>query len=635
MSIIDTQNEKQIRDPMDVHATLNYRMDPSVYDLTFSVLGQKAVDENVNVALDNDKWDMRTLADFQGSGFLLDGNAEFSDGTAGSLESGKIGVRTHIGGKTIIEVSAAHEIPGITITILDGEGTITANGIEYSASRMVVIPVNGTHIRLECQSTAADRRLEIASIIPGITLQIDNDNLISCSLSLRSNTSIVDSAWEVSEIEIQAYWPYDISEAVSNMGNDVPVVYYAGYGGDVSRPRYFYLSEKVAMQDHVITIKGEDASAKLDRQTVTSRLINTIAKSGRRQLYQDFFKDIITKSGIKIRYDESKEYAIGNSGTSTKAYSMQLASEQSAREHVANIMNLVRIKGTDEFWPSFVDAGYPCLTWRYPRADSCNRGYGQWTIKEEDCGDVVREADRNVSAIRSSLEDYGFDTSAVRDSKWRKLKESNVKKAGTPYSFQDEESFYYDFKVSNGYSLRKNADHKNHKATWKASHKTISYTRYNKKGTKKYITEASYKRLSSSSKKHYKRVTLYKNKTILYGKKVTLSPAVKRGDNYFYGAKTIVHPERRPGMTMETEPLVLGRVYSGSTWIFPDYRTLFNRSNITGSFTWKGDPRMQPRDIFNFIHKDGTSEICTIENITLTHEGGGTKAEITYRAGVC
>lgn len=58
------------------------------------------------------------------------------------------------------------------------------------------------------------------------------------------------------------------------------------------------------------------------------------------------------------------------------------------------------------------------------------------------------------------------------------------------------------------------------------------------------------------------------------------------------------------------------------------------RSNKTISFTWKGDPRIQPRDIFTFRELDGTADKWTFENITLTHEKGGTMAEITARKGV-
>jgi hypothetical protein len=59
-----------------------------------------------------------------------------------------------------------------------------------------------------------------------------------------------------------------------------------------------------------------------------------------------------------------------------------------------------------------------------------------------------------------------------------------------------------------------------------------------------------------------------------------------------------------------------------------------NRSNETGSFTWKGDPRMQPRDVFTWHFLDGTTELRTVETINLKHEGGGTVATITYLKGI-
>ena len=83
---------------------------------------------------------------------------------------------------------------------------------------------------------------------------------------------------------------------------------------------------------------------------------------------------------------------------------------------------------------------------------------------------------------------------------------------------------------------------------------------------------------------------------------------------------------------------------------------ILDTSNVVGSFTWKGDPRMQPRDYVELVEQDenlaeengvflqtengediivNQSRIITIENITLTHEGGGTVAEITYREGRC
>ncbi|MBR3321322.1 MAG: hypothetical protein IKG04_05315, partial [Exiguobacterium sp.] len=82
---------------------------------------------------------------------------------------------------------------------------------------------------------------------------------------------------------------------------------------------------------------------------------------------------------------------------------------------------------------------------------------------------------------------------------------------------------------------------------------------------------------------------------------------------------------------------VTNETFDDNKQLYPNEacKSLLDRSNIKGSFVWKGDPRMQPRDVVEFHRLDGTVEEITLENITLHHEGGGTYAEITYRKGVC
>lgn len=91
--------------------------------------------------------------------------------------------------------------------------------------------------------------------------------------------------------------------------------------------------------------------------------------------------------------------------------------------------------------------------------------------------------------------------------------------------------------------------------------------------------------------------------------------------------------------------------------VLPDYglESIAKRPREFGSFTWKGDPRMQPRDVFTLVGREyvlaneddfeltdengntiesSPSYDCTVETITLTHEKGGMIAEITYRKGI-
>jgi hypothetical protein len=283
MPTIDEENRKAIRTPFEVHCGLSGR-DTKV-DLTFSGITGAVTDTNVSEALDNEHWDMRNLTDLSGGGFPLDGSCSLYDPSlTGSLENGKLGLRSRLGETVTVTVNAKTDIAALTIAVTsDAAGTITANGTDYAAGRIVVIPVNDKSITLSAKSLDEASRIEIASITPGITLEFNNENLVSCTLALRSDLSIVSPSWQVSEIEIQAYWPDDISEAISNVGDDVPVWYYSGYEGDYSKVRSFYLSEKASMENNVITIKGEDMSAKLEEKNNISQVLNSTGGNGRKR----------------------------------------------------------------------------------------------------------------------------------------------------------------------------------------------------------------------------------------------------------------------------------------------------------------------------------------------------------------
>jgi hypothetical protein len=594
MPTIDEENRKAIRTPFEVHCGLSGR-DTKV-DLTFSSITGAVTDSNASEALDNEHWDMRNLTDLSGGGFPLDGSCSLYDPSlTGSLENGKLGLRSKLGETITVTVNAKTDIAALTIAVTsDAAGTITANGTDYAAGRIVVIPVNGTSITLSAKSLDEASRIEIASITPGITLEFNNENLVSCTLALRSDLSIVSPSWQVSEIEIQAYWPDDISEAISNVGDDVPVWYYSGYEGDYSKVRSFYLSEKASMENNVITIKGEDMSAKLEEKNNISQVLNSTGGNGRKTLYNRFVK-FITDSGVRI---SSRETA-PETNSNTSSYTL-IFDEQSSREIIADIMNLSH---NGSFWPAFVDAGIPSVTWSKP--------VKKWDIYEEDCGDVVRSVERNIAKIKTDS-DYGLLSKAVRSGKLTTLETKNVK-ANEGYSHNPDGYWWY-LTVSNAKSVLATAN----RIVWTAKKSTVS----------KKVKEKTKKRYKTGKKKGqpiYKTVTKKLNQCIVKGKEVTLTKE----------QSAIIHSGKRPGSTVSVDPIAHGKIYSGTTLLYPNYAYLFNRSNITGSFTFKGDPRMQPRDVFSFHRLDGNVETCTIETITLTHESGGTKAEVTYRKGIC
>lgn len=581
---IAIENAKQIRDPMRVSVTMSNRT--TDVDVSVSASGDiAAMDSNVSTSIDADAWSMRGLADFQGEGFLVDGSCQaYNSALAGSLENGKIGIRSTIGGTMTIRVTSTARIIALTIEIDSGEGTITANGDVYEIAQVVVVPVNGTSITMVVASSDPGRRVEIASITPGVTLELNNDNILYCTLALRSDLSMVEPSWPVSEIEVQAYWTADISEIVANLNDNVPITYQAGYPGNYSTVRLFYLSEPVDVDRNIITIKGEDASARLENKQIELQRMDTDNKSGHAKLYQ-FFRDAIKACGIKPSYVQAAPSNVSVSSAVTRSAVLQ---ERSTREYVQDIINLCHV-GT--FWPLFVDAGIPRITWSKPTK--------KWDIYEEDCGDVVRTVDRNITKLTTDDEN-GLHSNAARENTFVNL-----------YADNDDGALGDALIVTSGVNVIKNFDD--------------YYWAYSVTGQ---TTTRVWTRLQSlcfrPTKTSVKKGSVWYDRVKVQGKPLTIAN----------GVAAIAESTNRPGVTAEISPLTLGRVYMGGTFVYPNYNHLFSRSNVTGSFLWKGDPRMQPRDVFYFHRLDGTVETCSIESIEMTHEGGGTTAAISYRLGV-
>lgn len=806
MSItINSENAKQIRKPMEVYCTFISQEEGNKLSISIpDTSGIKIRDTNYLDTLVNNNIAIRKLTDLANGGFVADGTASFFDGnTVGSQSAGKLGIQTNIGGRVVMNITGTKRINSLTIAIAEGTGTITANNVAYPTSRLIVIPVNAQSVQVTAQADP-DSRLVIASIIAGIGLEFTNENLVSCVLSLRSNLDIINPSWEVSDIEINAYYPYDIAEAISNVGDNVPITYYAGYDGDYSEVRTFYLSEKASMENNVVTIKGEDASSRLEDYTVpvTGTPINN--NRAKTDLYNRFCQIVQSAIGNSIPIRREPEPPVN--GLDTKAH-LLLWFEHTARDTIANIMNLCgstikkpitdRIKwgnqyeqlgqlvstdtskaytkgvpqganytrvrkiigesvvnggilidatptnvvssngqslsvnyGTlrsagnvhdeldlvnskiirrvgqvdlrdmvwakrggyyeslslvglirppinnnisvvalcsvygvqpwyqnndkaigvstggyvglvdtsiadvseingvlnyelaepyeekinvnydtfkvcnniafeskandyginvpltsdvafwslpDEidagsFFPRFIDAGIPTLRWHKP--------YSKWIIREEDCASVVAEYDRNINKIESASADYPLVTDLTTNAN-ALIETVSV----TPYEISA-----YEF---DGYYM----------------YPTVSNA--------KSVIQAIPSRISW--------VAGGGEESNVYGRKINI---ITRAGNVTVD---------RLGSSAVIDPQVMGRIFDGndSTMLFPNYNNLFDISNMSGSFTFKGDPRMQPRDVFDFVRLDGSIEECTIETITLTHEGGGTHAEITYRKGVC
>lgn len=638
MSTIAEQNAKQIRDAMEIYVGLS-AVD-SAATVSATATGYKIADTNISTSISNNTWSARPLADFAGDGFALDGSHVCYDSTAASLTYGKIGIRSAIGGSFTVSLTASRSIDAVTVFI-DGSGTIAnANDSSetYTARECVVVPVSGTAKTLTFTADT-DSRIVLLKALPGIVMNFDNSNLISVTLGLRSCTAISDATWETSEIEIKAYWQDDITTAIGNLSDDVPITYKAGYGSDFSRTRYFYLSEPATMENNQITLKGEDASARLDNVTMPLTVQKNTRKTALQKMYIDFRDAIKKYAKITPRMVDAVPGTVGSS----KKIDVLLFSASSAKDRVAEMMNMHYYSSSDAsrvWWLSFVDAGYPCITWKRPTVSNCNRGRGIWTIKEEDCADVTRGVDRNVNKITSQDAEYGVETYCTIKSKATKFEDSKKVKAGTVYTTSFDG--YVDpstISISNGAKgtitvISKSAD----KVVWKSKITTGTYK------TKVYYKDAKHKHKSPGNKK----TKYYLTKTIKTKAVTVTAKSLVISDVHKSVAKN------RPGTSIAVQPTTYGRqCNSNGSRLYPAYSALFQRSNETISFTWKGDPRIQPRDLIYFvpltvINSAGTETtwdnltaaekskyVYTVDDITLSHSGGGTSAEMSVRKGIC
>ena len=572
---INTQNALQIRErPMDVYVHMLAGSTATIS--SYSVSTYKSYDST----LGNTSWSMRAITDLAGDGFPLDGSCQWYDSSVTpSATNGKLGARSTVGSNMNITVSAGSILASITVAS-EGVSTITVGGNNYTATGLDVIPINANSATLTFTADDPNGRSYINYIIPGAEFSITNDNLISCTLALRGNLSAKDHTWEQSEIEIQMYYPNNIGNAFAYINDNFPITYQAGYDSDLSDERKFYLSEAITQENNVITIKGVDASYLLDNRTIPEQWYSSLVGQAHKTLYYKFITEI-KSAGIKLKHIQ----AWNESGSVTMQYAV--LPEMSARDFVANVMNLTlnHTRGGTKYAIQFVDAGIPTIE------HGNGKTYGKtWNINKSDCGDWAENYEQNIAAI--------FDTNTDR-------------KFAETFTFPNVVDYNNIATGQRGYV-----------------NQIIEYSLdgYYRNVGEYSLGDSPYKFqvITNTPNRYVIKVTQKGTETFV----VSGFPARITG-----GATKYSNPNGLTGVSYECEPFVYGNITDGTDPIF-NYRSIFNRSIRTGKFTWKGDPRMQPLDYLNITNDtgDGRGNITArVTSIELTHEAGGTVANIEWR----
>ena len=681
---IDRENAKQIRQPMDVLITMQVPDD----DITLSFSWYTSTSKVSDGRLTQPTWPMRRLADLQGDGFALSGSYALYESLTPSATNGKLGVRGHVGQAVNLTVTGSQQMAGLTLLVTGAE-SVTYNGYSHEVtSGRVSFLVGATSATLTLTPASEDTRIEISEVQTGADITINNDNLISCTVSLRSDLSPFDQTLPESELNIDAYFDEDVSEAVAMIPDDTPIYYRAGYDSDMSPLRSFYVAGQVTWADNVLSIHAVDAVHFLDDVEIGA----PITEEDSDYIMNATFY-LLDLAGI-----ECEDYT--QIGWWSGAQRWIIKEGTKARDFIAFLNQCFNLTDGDdnlydgtgqlqqELQYAYVDAGVPTLTTR-----SLDRGYH--SVYEHDCADVKRSIERlpgSVSAEYLRITNPGMPDGGAYAQKIGTA--TFIKNVGTSLSF---DKYAYEWTI--GLYLGPNRD--NDIAKKLANKFGIFFSFYNtcmvvpandsgywytntystqvmtdhgsvgKKLAKGEIPQSKFGGYPPNSgnsgnfsafvpwSQAYHANWRYDNdpahqirtaaqmwnvltaagviasdaQTIdldIYGCAFNLEADTytntidEKGGTYTYGELPVIGRMAAKTATNTDTPIYPNRMLSVGMY----------RSPITGSFTWKGDPRMQPRDIIHFHRLDGTVEDVTIESITLKHAEGGTTAEITYRKGV-
>lgn len=546
-----------------------------------------------------------------------------------------------------------------------------------------------------------------------LLLTITEAELIRATVSLRSDLSRINPTLPESEIEIEAYFDTDISDVLADAGEELEVRYRwwpetASYGYN----RYFFTDERITWQNKILHIHAVDQVRLLDEELPPIYLGqvwcgNTSVSQGYviREL-NEFFLDLrkFKKSGFgATTYYRAINTTPNIEGTfSTIPDGGALNSiipRMTRREALAKIMNLCHwefdsgtLSDRNSFWPVYVDAGRPHRSNLKPTGP-------QLQINIEDCGDFQESKEPVYNEINALVNDVEYSGYKLKES--RDVSATEFKQSGIAFSFS---GFISDYRVGLAYS-------------WEPINSTLAgmtyetaYQSFDAKERALPISSTIYPSDAAWMQKNKYGMWLLDDKPEinpfsarshtfldLSGSKWTdttldgflgSSPADDWNDwisngvlnaaatdaelnnrSHFFmlvNDRTVQRTKAQQGGPVDFIDDVFWngsaklRKYddSGEVKLLPEKAMdcILDRSNIIGSFTWKGDPRLDPRSVVelkyldeNLADEDGVylqtedgddivinrSKIITIENITLTHEGGGTISQITYRDGIC
>jgi len=380
MATIAEENRKHLRKAMRVECWFQETTDePTSITPTGDVQSLESI---ANLGKTNTT---SVIMDLGGSGFINDGKALPMQTDTDSFRYGYISEEAAQSDGTFntpfgVTLSAAEEWSIVTLEVMGqyGEKKIVQIAPTWSAG--------STTIHLD--SWTPGERAYIVGVYLGMAWVWNNETLLSVNLDLRSVSTEVGGELEVSSIEIKAYEPTDYTSVIGRIEKRSPIWYSAGYLGDMSETRQFYLSETISWDDNVLTVKGQDASMLLENEEIPVDCDNygtgwkanhVIGKRIRRALASIQYEEVGAPPDIEIKGPQVVVY-----------------DAKAARSIISEYTGLFR--NESYFRATYVDAGRPTLTFG-------NVGK-TWTIYADEISDFNTVVEIRKKALQIVLPEY-------------------------------------------------------------------------------------------------------------------------------------------------------------------------------------------------------------------------------------
>lgn len=326
-----------------------------------------------------------TIMDLAGDGFLNDGNALPMQTDTDSFRYGYMSSEVAKSDGTFDNpMSFTFSAPKAWDTV-----TVELRG-QYGEKQMQrVDPIwSGSQTTITIDKWIPGERVCMTAIYLGNAWVWDNADLVGVTADLHSVNTEIGGELELSSIEIQAYEPEDYTDIIGRIPKGAPIWYTAGYPGDMSTLRKFYMSEDATWDDNILTVRGQDASMLLENVEIPVELINRLLDV-RSDVY---IAERVRRALASISYDE-----IGNAPfILIDAPVVVLFDSKAARSVISEYTGVFR--NENELRITYVDAGTPTL-WIGINGHT-------WTIYADEIAELNIIVEHNKNELKMTLPEF-------------------------------------------------------------------------------------------------------------------------------------------------------------------------------------------------------------------------------------